>query len=46
LRGAQIVAALVSVAGLLITAWLLPEPKGRSLEELSATAYMRTQPAH
>jgi MFS transporter, PHS family, inorganic phosphate transporter len=43
LRGAQVVAGLVSVAGLLITVALLPEPKGKSLEELSAEAY--EQPA-
>jgi len=39
IRDAQVVAALVSLAGLALTAILLPEPKGKSLEELSARAY-------
>jgi len=39
LRGAMIVAGIVSVAGLALTVALLPEPKGKSLEELSADAY-------
>jgi MFS transporter, PHS family, inorganic phosphate transporter len=39
IRGAEIVAGVVSVAGLLITMALLPEPKGKSLEELTAEAY-------
>jgi PHS family inorganic phosphate transporter-like MFS transporter len=38
LRGAEIVAGIVAVAGLLLTVTLLPEPKGRSLEDLSAQA--------
>jgi MFS transporter, PHS family, inorganic phosphate transporter len=39
IRGAMIVAGIVSVAGLLLTVALLPETKGKSLEELSAEAY-------
>jgi hypothetical protein len=39
IRGAEVVAALVSFAGLALTAFLLPEPRGKSLEELSAQAY-------
>ena len=39
IRGAEIVAGIVSVAGILLTVWLLPEPKGKSLEELTAEAY-------
>jgi MFS family permease len=38
IRGAEIIAALVSFAGLALTT-LLPEPSGRSLEELTARAY-------
>jgi MFS transporter, PHS family, inorganic phosphate transporter len=38
IRGAEVVAALVSLAGLALTAFLLPEPRGKSLEELSAQA--------
>jgi MFS family permease len=37
-RGAEIVAGIVAAAGLLLTVTLLPEPRGRSLEELSAEA--------
>src|SRR5580700_8873823 len=37
-RGAEIVAGIVAAAGLLVTVALLPEPKGRSLEDLSAQA--------
>jgi MFS transporter, PHS family, inorganic phosphate transporter len=39
LRGAEVVAAVVAFVGLAITAILLPEPRGRSLEDLSAEAY-------
>jgi MFS family permease len=39
IRGAEVVAAVVSVAGLLLTATLLPETKGKSLEQLTADAY-------
>ena len=37
-RGAEIVAAVVAAAGLLITVALLPEPRGRSLEDLGEEA--------
>jgi MFS transporter, PHS family, inorganic phosphate transporter len=40
IRGAEVVAGLVSLGGLALTAALLPEPKGKSLEELSAAAYL------
>jgi MFS family permease len=39
IRGTEVVAALVLLAGLALTAFLLPEPRGKSLEELSAQAY-------
>jgi MFS transporter, PHS family, inorganic phosphate transporter len=39
IRGAEIVAGCVAVVGLLLTMAVLPEPKGKSLEELSAEAY-------
>jgi MFS family permease len=39
IRGAEIVAAVVSVAGLLVTVILLPETKGKSLEQLTADAH-------
>jgi MFS family permease len=35
LTGAEAVVALVSLAGLVVTVFFLPEPKGRSLEEIS-----------
>jgi MFS family permease len=38
IRGAEIVAGMVAVAGLLLTLFLLPEPKGRSLEDLADEA--------
>jgi MFS transporter, PHS family, inorganic phosphate transporter len=38
IRLAEIVAAVVALAGLALTAALLPEPRGRSLEDLSAEA--------
>jgi MFS transporter, PHS family, inorganic phosphate transporter len=37
-RGAEIVAGVVAAAGLLLTLFLLPEPMGKSLEQLSAEA--------
>lgn len=40
IRGSEVVAGLVSLAGLALTAALLPEPKGKSLEELSKAAYL------
>jgi PHS family inorganic phosphate transporter-like MFS transporter len=39
IRGAEIIAGVVSLAGLALTLTLLPEPKGKSLEELSDDAY-------
>jgi MFS family permease len=39
IRGAEIVAGIVAAAGLLITLALLPEPRGKSLEQLSDEAY-------
>jgi PHS family inorganic phosphate transporter-like MFS transporter len=39
IRGAEIIAAVVAAAGLLLTMALLPEPKGKTLEQLSAEAY-------
>jgi MFS family permease len=49
IRGAEVVAAGTALAGLALTAFLLPEPKGKSLEELSAEAYrlpgFRLEPA-
>jgi MFS transporter, PHS family, inorganic phosphate transporter len=38
-RGAEIVAGVVAAAGMVLTIALLPEPKGKTLEELSADAY-------
>jgi MFS transporter, PHS family, inorganic phosphate transporter len=38
IRGAEIVAAAVALAGLVLTVTLLPEPKGRSLEDLADEA--------
>ena len=40
IRGAEVVAGIVSLAALVLTAALLPEPKGKSLEELSSEAYL------
>ena len=40
IEGAEVVAGLVSLSGLALTVALLPEPKGKSLEELSRQAYM------
>jgi MFS transporter, PHS family, inorganic phosphate transporter len=39
IRGAEIVAGVVAAAGLLLTIAVLPEPKGKTLEQLSADAY-------
>jgi MFS family permease len=39
IRGTEVIAGVVSVAGLILTLTLLPEPKGKSLEELSNDAY-------
>jgi MFS family permease len=38
IRLAEIVAAVVALAGLVLTAAVLPEPRGRSLEDLAAEA--------
>jgi PHS family inorganic phosphate transporter-like MFS transporter len=38
IRGAEIVAGVVALAGLVLTVLLLPEPRGRSLEDLSDEA--------
>jgi PHS family inorganic phosphate transporter-like MFS transporter len=38
LRGAEIISGIVALAGLALTMALLPEPKGKSLEELEAEA--------
>jgi PHS family inorganic phosphate transporter-like MFS transporter len=38
-RGAEIVAGVVAAAGMVLTIALLPEPNGKTLEELSADAY-------
>ena len=35
LQGAEVVVALVSLLGLVVTLFFLPEPMGRSLEEIS-----------
>jgi MFS transporter, PHS family, inorganic phosphate transporter len=43
-RGAEIVAGVVALAGLALTLFLLPEPRGKSLEELSAEAHAETGP--
>jgi MFS transporter, PHS family, inorganic phosphate transporter len=45
IRLAEIVAAVVALAGLVLTAALLPEPRGRSLEDLSAEAMAPPVPA-
>ena len=39
LRGAMIVSGVVAILGLLLTAAVLPEPKGKSLEQLEAEAF-------
>jgi len=38
MRGAMVIAGVVALLGAVVTAWLLPEPKGRSLEDLSDEA--------
>lgn len=37
IRSTEVVAGIVSVAGILLTVALPPEPKGKSLEELGST---------
>jgi MFS family permease len=44
LRGAEIVAGAVCLVGLGLSTWLLPEPKGMSLEQLEAAAYAPPSP--
>jgi MFS transporter, PHS family, inorganic phosphate transporter len=44
LRGSEIVAAVVAAAGLLLTIAVLPEPKGKTLEQLSAEAHAPWKP--
>jgi MFS transporter, PHS family, inorganic phosphate transporter len=39
LRGAEVVAGIVCLVGLGVSAWLLPEPKGLSLEQLEEAAF-------
>jgi PHS family inorganic phosphate transporter-like MFS transporter len=39
IRGAECIAGAVAIFGLLLTVFLLPEAKGRTLEQLSADAY-------
>jgi MFS family permease len=41
IRGALIIAGIVAIAGMVATAALLPEPKGKSLEELEQEAHAR-----
>ena len=39
LRGAEVVSGVTCLVGLGLTVWLLPEPRGLSLEQLEAAAY-------
>jgi MFS transporter, PHS family, inorganic phosphate transporter len=39
IRGAEIISGVVAAVGVMVTVALLPEPKGKSLEELSAEAH-------
>ena len=39
LRGAEVIAGVVAAVGLVLTITLLPEPKGKSLEQLTEDAY-------
>lgn len=45
LRGAEAVAGIMSLLGLVLSAALLPEPKGHSLEELTEIVYAGALPA-
>jgi MFS family permease len=45
IRGAEAIAAGMSLLGLILTGALLPEPKGHSLEELTEIVYARELPA-
>lgn len=44
LRGAEVIAGVASFAGVVLTALLLPEPRGRTLEDLSEEAYGPSRP--
>ena len=44
LRGAEIVAGVVCLLGLGLSIWLLPEPKGLSLEQLERSALATRAP--
>jgi MFS transporter, PHS family, inorganic phosphate transporter len=44
IRGAEIIAGVVAAAGLVLTVALLPEPNGKSLEELTELAYSAPEP--
>jgi MFS family permease len=44
IRGAEIIAGVVAAAGLVLTVALLPEPNGKSLEELTEIAYSAPEP--
>jgi MFS transporter, PHS family, inorganic phosphate transporter len=44
IRGAEIIAGVVAAAGLVLTVALLPEPNGKSLEELTEVAYSAPEP--
>lgn len=45
LQGAMGTVALVAIVGLLVTWWLLPEPKGESLEQISRDDLLRIRRA-
>jgi MFS family permease len=44
IRGAEIIAGVVALAGLVLTVALLPQPNGKSLEELTELAYSAPEP--
>ncbi len=44
LRGTEVVAATAAALGALITLSVLPEPKGRTLEQISARPSTRLSP--
>ena len=46
LRGAEVVAGIVCLVGLGLTAWLLPEPKGLTLEQLEEGRLRGPGPRH
>jgi MFS family permease len=45
LRGAEVISGVICLIGLVLSAWLLPEPKGMSLEQLEAAATAASEPA-